>query len=257
MVGGGACGAKERRAYRADGGGSSRTNEVRACRADVGRAWRLNGGRTCRVNEDRASPMNEGRCRGRISSGPFAVRRLVLLMLLPIVLGGAVLAYAWSAQPAWWLRLSHPLEYEHIVLGHAENYDLDPALIAAVIYRESRFDPDAVSESGAVGLMQLLPDTAEGIAELTGGAGFVVSDLHDPEINVRYGSFYLRRLLTKYDGDLELALAAYHAGQGNVDQWLEQGRRIEFAETREYVDDVVELTESYRKAYDTLAGEAG
>jgi soluble lytic murein transglycosylase len=185
------------------------------------------------------------------------VRRLVLLLLVPVVLVAALFLYAQSAEPAWWLRLSHPLEYEHIVLGHAENYDLDPALIAAVIYRESRFDPDAVSESGAVGLMQLLPDTAQGIAELTGGGGFVVSDLNDPEINVRYGSFYLRRLLTKYDGDLELALAAYHAGQGNVDEWLGQGRRIEFEETREYVDDVVELTERYRKAYSTLANESG
>ena len=130
-----------------------------------------------------------------------------------------------SAEPGWWLRLRYPLEYENIVLGHAENYDLDPALIAAVIYRESSFDPDAVSESGAVGLMQLLPDTAEGIAELTGGTEFRLDDLYDPEINVRYGAFYLRRLLTKYDGDVELALAAYHAGQGNVDSWLRTGER--------------------------------
>jgi peptidoglycan lytic transglycosylase len=184
------------------------------------------------------------------------MRRLVLLALVPVVVVGAVVIYAQSAEPSWWLRLRHPLEYQHIVLGHAANYDLDPALIAAVIYRESGFDPNAVSESGAVGLMQLLPDTAEGIAELTGGGGFVVSDLYDPEINVRYGAFYLRRLLTKYDGDLELALAAYHAGQGNVDEWLERGDRIEFEETREYVDDVLELSERYRKAYGALAGEA-
>ena len=125
--------------------------------------------------------------------------------------------------PGWWLRLRYPLEYENIVLGHAENYDLDPALIAAVIYRESGFDPDAVSESGAVGLMQLLPATADGIAELTGGSEFRPDDLYEPELNVRYGAFYLRRLLTKYDGDLELALAAYHAGQGNVDRGCETG----------------------------------
>jgi peptidoglycan lytic transglycosylase len=185
------------------------------------------------------------------------MRRLVLLLLALVVVVGSVLVYATSAGPAWWLRLRYPLEYENIVLGHAENYDLDPALIAAVIYRESHFDPDAVSDSGAIGLMQLLPDTAEGIAELTGGAKFVVSDLYEPEINVRYGSFYLRRLLTKYDGDEALALAAYHAGQGNVDRWLARGGRIEFAETREYVDDVLELRERYRKAYPALAGESG
>jgi soluble lytic murein transglycosylase len=185
------------------------------------------------------------------------VRRLVLLLLVPAVVAGAVLAYAQAAEPSWWLRLRYPLEYDHIILGHAENYDLDPALLAAVIYRESRFDPDAVSDSGAVGLMQLLPDTAEGIAELTGGTAFRVSDLRDPEINVRYGSFYLRRLLTKYDGDLELALAAYHAGQGNVDEWLARGGEIEFPDTRGYVDDVLELRDRYRRAYGVLAGGTG
>jgi soluble lytic murein transglycosylase len=157
-------------------------------------------------------------------------------------------------EPGWWLRLRYPLEYERIVLGHAENYDLDPALIAAVIYRESRFDPDAVSESGAVGLMQLLPATADGIAELTGGTEFRPDDLYDPELNVRYGAFYLRRLLTKYDGDLELALAAYHAGQGNVDSWQRNGGRIEFPETRAYVEDVLDLRDTYRKAYGRLRG---
>ena len=100
-----------------------------------------------------------------------------------------------------------------------------------MIYRESKFDPDARSSSGAVGLMQLLPETAEGIALNTGGKKFVVSDLHDPEINVRYGSFYLRRLLRKYD-DERLALAAYNAGQTNVDSGSEEGSGIEFPETR-------------------------
>ena len=177
------------------------------------------------------------------------MRRLLLLALVPLAVVGALLLYGESSQPGWWLRLRYPLEYEHLVRGHAENYDLDPALIAAVIYRESRFDPAAVSESGAIGLMQLLPETAEGIALNTGGSEFVVSDLYEPELNVRYGSFYLRRLLRKYGGDLELALAAYHAGQGNVDRWLEQGERIGFAETREYVDDVLKARERYEKAY--------
>jgi soluble lytic murein transglycosylase len=183
------------------------------------------------------------------------MRRIVLtVVLLLAVVAGAAWAYGESMEPGWWLRLRYPLEYENIVLGHAENYDLDPALIAAVIYRESRFDPDAVSESGAVGLMQLLPDTAEGIAELTGGTAFRSDDLYEPELNVRYGAFYLRRLLTKYDGDLELALAAYHAGQGNVDEWRRSGGRIEFPETRAYVQDVLDLRETYRKAYGQLRG---
>ena len=85
--------------------------------------------------------------------------------------------------------------------------------------------------------MQLLPDTAQGIAVRTGGNEFVVDDLYVPEINVRYGAWYLRHLLDRY-GDERTALAAYHAGQGNVDKWRRQGVGIQFPETRSYVDKV-------------------
>jgi soluble lytic murein transglycosylase len=102
--------------------------------------------------------------------------------------------------------------------------------------------------------MQLLPGTAEGIALHTGGARFRVEDLYDPEINVRYGSFYLRRLMRKYD-DTRLALAAYNAGQANVDRWQAEGQEIRFAETREYVEEVLELRDIYARAYaDELGG---
>ena len=153
-----------------------------------------------------------------------------------------------QSKPGWYAQLRYPLAYEHVIRGHAENYDLDPALLAAVIYRESKFDADARSSSGAIGLMQLLPDTAKGIAVHTGGKKFVVEDLYDPEINVRYGSFYLRRLLRKY-GDERLALAAYNAGQANVDRWIEEGGEIQFPETQQYVDEVLELRDVYARAY--------
>ena len=103
--------------------------------------------------------------------------------------------------------------------------------------------------------MQLLPATAKGIALHTGGNKFRVSDLYNPEINVRYGSFYLRRLLNKY-GDTSLALAAYNAGQANVDGWLAQGKGIAFAETREYVAKVLELRDIYARAYKKELGLA-
>jgi peptidoglycan lytic transglycosylase len=157
--------------------------------------------------------------------------------------------YVEDTKPSWYARLRYPLEYEHIVRGHAEKYELDPALLAAVIYRESKFDPDARSSSGAIGLMQLLPDTAKGIALYTGGSRFEVDDLYDPEINVRYGSFYLRRLLNKYE-DQRLALAAYNAGQANVDGWIAEGRdEIPFPETREFVENVLEARDVYARAY--------
>jgi soluble lytic murein transglycosylase len=166
------------------------------------------------------------------------------------VLAAAIVGFAYvhETQPGWYERLRYPLSYEHIVVGHAENYDLDPALLAAVIYRESKFDARARSSSGAIGLMQLLPATAEGIALHTGGTRFRVADLYEPEINVRYGSFYLKRLLTKY-GDTRLALATYNAGQANVDRWLEANESIAFPETREYVDSVLELRDIYADAY--------
>ncbi len=157
--------------------------------------------------------------------------------------------YLEREKPGWYAKQRYPLRYEHVIVGHAQNYDLDPALLAAVIYRESKFDPDARSRSGAVGLMQLLPSTAKGIALHTGGTRFVVSDLTNPEINVRYGAFYLRRLLRKYD-DERLALAAYNAGQRNVDEWIaEDGGRIAFPETRHYVSEVLELRDVYARAY--------
>ncbi len=179
--------------------------------------------------------------------------RIFFSTLVLLALAGATLAYAEQTKPGWYARLRYPLAYEHIIVGHARNYELDAALVAAVIYRESKFDADARSRSGAIGLMQLLPDTARGIAINTGGTRFRVEDLYDPEINVRYGSFYLRRLLRKY-GEERLALAAYNAGQANVDRWLARGGEIEFAETREYVDDVLETRDVYARAF---GGELG
>ena len=175
------------------------------------------------------------------------LRRFLALALVLAAAAGTV-AYLQSAEPGWWARLWYPLRYEQIVRGHARNYRLDPALLAAVIYQESKFEADARSDRGAVGLMQLLPATAEGIAVHTGGARFVVSDLYNPEINVRYGAWYLRHLLNKY-GDERVALAAYNAGQHTVDRWRANGGGIRFAETRAYVDRVERLKGIYRRAY--------
>ena len=180
------------------------------------------------------------------------MRKVLTLTALLGVLAGLVL-YVQAAEPSWYHRLRYPLAYETIVRGHAENYRLDPELLAAVIYQESKFDAEARSDAGAVGLMQLRPDTARGIALRTGGSEFHVDDLTNPEINVRYGSWYLRHLLDKYD-DEELALAAFNAGQGNVDSWRREGKGIAFAETRHYVERVRELKGIYRDAYASELG---
>lgn len=174
-----------------------------------------------------------------------------MIAIAAVAVGGATVV---SAEPDWYLRIRYPLAYEPIVRGHARNYELDPALVAAVIYQESKFRADARSSSGAVGLMQLRPETAQGIAVRTGGSRFRVDDLYNPELNVRYGCWYLRHLLRKY-GDQTLALAAYNAGQANVDEWRREGSGIVFDETRAYVTRVRELKEIYRDAYTSELGD--
>jgi soluble lytic murein transglycosylase len=160
--------------------------------------------------------------------------------------------------------LALPLKHEEIIREEADDADvaqtlagdielpgIDPALIAAVIYQESKFE-DQTSSAGARGLMQITPDTADTIEKLSGGQSFVFEDLADPELNIRYGTFYLRYLMDKYEGDEAAALAAYNAGEGNADEWGGAGLTVDditFPETRSYVDEVLEKRKIYRDKY--------
>jgi soluble lytic murein transglycosylase len=151
-----------------------------------------------------------------------------------------------------------PLRHEDIIRQQAEAKNLDPALIAGVIYVESRFR-DQTSHAGAKGLMQILPSTADYIARKSGGTRFVQGDLASPQINISYGSWYLRYLLQHYHGNELLALAAYNAGEGKVDEWyreasargedFEGATHIPFPETRNYVERVFEARQRYRREY--------
>jgi soluble lytic murein transglycosylase len=179
--------------------------------------------------------------------------RFLTVSALAVLALAVAAAWAVREEPDFYLRARYPLEYEHMIRVHARNHDLDPALLAAVVYVESRFDPNATSAAGAIGLMQLLPETAKGIALRTGGDRFVVADLRNPEINIRYGSWYLDHLRKQYD-DMSVALAAYHAGPGNVDHWREEGLGIPFSETREYVSEVERLRAVYADAYPSELG---
>ncbi len=115
-------------------------------------------------------------------------------------------------------ELTLPLRHEDVIRQQAAEKDVDAALIAAVIYSESKFR-DQTSSAGARGLMQITPGSGEGRRAHSGGTTFKLDDLSDPEINIRYGTFLLRELLDRYDGDEAAALAAYNAGPGNVDKW--------------------------------------
>jgi len=150
-----------------------------------------------------------------------------------------------------------PLSDSGIIREQAAAKRLDPALIAAVIYAESKFEPRP-SSAGAEGLMQILPATAYYLAHLSGGRRFTASDLATPRINVAYGSYYLRYLLDHYHGNEMLAVAAYNGGLANVDRWVAEAVRsgkqltvagIPFPETREYVQRVLRAQHAYRVTY--------
>ena len=175
------------------------------------------------------------------------MRKLLFVLILAAVVAGGVL-YINRTMPPWYERIRYPLRYSEYVRVHARQHHLDPALLAAVIYQESKFSSSAKSSSGAIGLMQLTPTTAEGIAIRTGGSAFHTSDLYDPDINIRYGSWYLDNLFKKYRSE-RLVLAAYNAGQGNVDDWRAHGEPIQFAETRAYIKRVERLKKIYRDAW--------
>jgi soluble lytic murein transglycosylase len=164
-----------------------------------------------------------------------------------------VFVYLQRTEPPWYARLWYPLHYSTNVRVYASQDKLDAALLAAVIEAESKFNPDARSAAGAIGLMQLTPATAKGIAQYTGGSRFQLSDLKNPDINIRYGAWYLGHLVAKY-GDERLALAAYNAGQNTVDRWQSAHEGIQFSETRDYVDKVERLKKIYRKAYASELG---
>jgi soluble lytic murein transglycosylase len=143
-----------------------------------------------------------------------------------------------------------PLDHEDIIRQQAERFDLDPALIAAIINKESGFN-DETSHAGARGLMQITPATADTIETLSGGETFVYDDLSDPDLNIRYGTFYLRHLLDRFEGNEVAALAAYNGGPENAAAWGGAALEIsdiEFPETRAYVEDVLEEREQYRDA---------
>ena len=158
-------------------------------------------------------------------------------------------------------EITLPLRHEDIIRQQAADKGVDAALIAAVIYEESKFR-DQTSHAGARGLMQITPGTADYIAAKSGGTQFEQGDLATPQINIAYGAWYLDYLLDKYDGRDLAAVAAYNAGEGTVDGWIGAAggldafreQHIQFGETREYVDGVLDHRKDYREYYDDELG---
>ena len=186
-------------------------------------------------------------------------RRRIIAVLVAAAVGAFAAASIAGVGPLGdeFREVTLPLKHEDIIRQQAADKDLDPALIAAVIFEESRFR-DQTSHAGARGLMQITPQTAAFIARDSGGTAFVQGDLATPQVNISYGAYYMRYLLRRYDGDSTLAVAAYNAGETNVNKWVDRagGRDsfdadddVPFKETRDYVRDVKEKRQQYRDNY--------
>jgi len=185
------------------------------------------------------------------------VRLLWLLIFAAALVGAGLVVH--SAMPAWYAKYWYPLDYVKPINREAAATGLDPALIAALIWRESGFDPSSKSHRGAVGLTQVLPSTATDIAAAKTPPVGRPSDLADPEVNIAYGAWYLRSLIDHSGGSVEEALAAYNAGVGNLARWKQRAvasghtfqvpEDIPFPETKAYVSDVINAWAIYRRTY--------
>jgi soluble lytic murein transglycosylase len=160
-----------------------------------------------------------------------------------------------------WITVFYPLPHRDIVFTTAQEYHVDPYLVFAIIRAESKFQTTAESPVGAKGLMQIMPDTAHWIAAQMKVQGFKTDDLHKPEVNIRFGCWYINNLNTEFKGSLPLQIAAYNAGRGKVKQWIQEGQwngspgnvdDIPFPETKEYVKKVLKNYEAYQGIYNQI-----
>lgn len=180
--------------------------------------------------------------------------RFLLIMVLLIALGG----YACFDSDWFQKRYIYPYPYKELIEHYAVEYELDPLLIVSVIRVESKFAAQARSPKGAVGLMQLMPETAEWIAVQLEYPEFQLSDLEKPEVNIKFGSWYLASLKKEFKDNEFLLLAAYNGGRGNVKQWMQrygwtmrfqEVEQIPFRETKEYVGRVLHDKRRYQQLY--------
>ena len=180
------------------------------------------------------------------------------LILAVVVFALALAAYFLSQSEPVQRRYLYPYPYQELVELYAKANGVDSALVASVIMNESRFQNDARSPRGAIGLMQIMPETAQWIAFQLGDDNFSLEKLREPETNIRYGVWYLAELQREFAGNNILALAAYNAGRGTVRDWIEEGDwpwtfhaldKIPYPETRSYVKNVLQNRIRYEKLY--------
>ncbi len=183
----------------------------------------------------------------------FSGKRRAILILFTLIISMMILS-----QMNWFWKLIYPLEYKNIIISNAEEYDIDPALVAAMIFVESKYVSSAQSHRGAMGLMQIMPNTGFWIAEQLAVSDFKEDKLLDPAINIMFGCWYIANLKQQFNNELIVVLAAYNAGRGNVKNWLDNNNwdgkdatigDLPFEETRNYIKQVLEVYRKYEKIY--------
>lgn len=205
-----------------------------------------------------------------------SIPRWWLLAALGVIVGFVVV---WGGNQLVLQRL-YPFPYREEILAYSRKHGLDPRFVASIIKNESRFRPTAVSPRGAVGLMQIMPDTGRWAAEQLGFADFDVDMLRDPATNILIGTWYLSELRREFGGNFVLVVAAYNAGRGRVRAWLESDgfvlkenaacglavwpgsvitedypvSKLDLAETRNYVRRVTQTLKRYRQLYPEHSG---
>ena len=189
-------------------------------------------------------------------------RRLLLCTLTPLLV--LIGVYFLSQYRLHMDYAKYPLKHKELIVSTAGEFGLEPWHVAAVVRCESGFWEGAVSSVGARGLMQIMPETGEWLAgKFDEEDSFDEDDLFDPATNLKYGCWYLSWLMDRFDGDVTVVTAAFHAGQGKVDSWLEKpeyspdGKTlsyIPFESTAKYVKNVLKACEKYQKLYDFTEG---
>lgn len=176
--------------------------------------------------------------------------RVIILFILVV----AFFILINSSFDLWTVRRNlAPVRYQSEISKYADKFALDEELLTALIYVESRFDQYSQSPKGAVGLMQLMPSTANWIADQLGHSNFNLEDLDDPELNIKFGSWYFAYLYQKFDKDLIITIAAYNAGENNVRKWINNGwdgdmkQKLPFSETDNFVRRVLSTQEYYKQ----------
>lgn len=177
------------------------------------------------------------------------IKRLITLITIIFIIGTIGITI---------ITTRYPLAYRNIIVKNSQEYKVDPFLIASIINVESRYDKLALSSKDAKGLMQISPQTGQWASEVFEMEDYNEENLFQPEVNIKMGTWYVNRLFKEFDGELELVLAAYNAGSGNVNKWLadenysEDGlslKKIPFKETEDYLVRVDHSYKVYSKIY--------